>query len=84
MEASGNPSIGQALERNDHLPFASAVALALENEPADEFAHLHSAHRDHLAVIAAIRLGDAPAAERGMAEHAQAALGSERLFQRFR
>ncbi|MGO4169682.1 GntR family transcriptional regulator [Novosphingobium sp. PhB57] len=84
VEASGNPSIGQALERNDHLPFASAVALALENEPADEFAHLHSAHRDHLAVIAAIRLGDAPAAERGMAEHARAALGSERLFQRFR
>ncbi|WP_395332202.1 GntR family transcriptional regulator [Novosphingobium sp. BL-8H] len=83
VDASGNPSIGQALARNDHLPFASAVALALENEPADEFTHLCAAHRKHVAVIAAIRRMDADAAERAMRDHARAALGSERLFRRF-
>ncbi len=83
VEASGNPSIGQALARNDHLPFASAVAFTLEDRPADEFAHLLSAHRDHIAVIAAIRRMDAEAAERAMRDHARAALGSERLFRRF-
>jgi len=83
VDASGNASIGQALARNDHLPFASAAALALENEPADEFAHLCSAHREHGAVIAAIRRMDAEGAERAMRDHARAALGSERLFRRF-
>lgn len=83
VDASGNPSIGQALARNDHLPFASAVAFTLEDEPANEFVHLHSAHREHMAVVAAIRRMDAEAAERAMRDHARAALGSERLFRRF-
>lgn len=83
VEVSGNPSIGQALARNDHLPFASAVALALERDPAAEFAHLQAAHREHVTVLDAILRMDADAAERAMRDHARAALGSERLFRRF-
>ncbi|WP_395396568.1 GntR family transcriptional regulator [Novosphingobium sp. BL-8A] len=83
VEASGNSSISQALARNDHLPFASAVAFTLDEEPANEFAHLRSAHREHEAVVAAIRRMDAEAAERAMRDHARAALSSERPFRRF-
>lgn len=83
VEASGNPSIGRALSRNDSLPFASATALTLEQEPPTEFAHLQAAHEQHVAVLAAIRRMDPEAAERAMREHALAALGSERLFRRF-
>lgn len=83
VDLSGNPSIALALARNDHSPFASAAALALEDQPADEYAHLASAHRDHMAVIAAVRRMDGDAAERAMRDHARVALGSERLFRRF-
>ncbi|WP_288805800.1 GntR family transcriptional regulator [uncultured Novosphingobium sp.] len=82
VAASGNPSIAEAIARNDHLPFASSSALALESDPASEFAHLHSAHRDHVDVMDAIRRRDEERAERAMRVHARAALGSERLFRR--
>ncbi|TCM20804.1 GntR family transcriptional regulator [Novosphingobium sp. PhB165] len=83
VEASGNPSIAQALARNDHLPFASASALALESDPASEYMHLLSAHHNHCEVMDAILRMDPDRAERNMREHARAAVGSERLFRRF-
>ena len=82
VEASGNPSIAEAIARNDHLPFASSSALALESDPASEYAHLHSAHRDHVEVMDAIRCREEERAEATMRAHARAALGSERLFRR--
>lgn len=81
--ACGNPAIGIALARNNHLPFASAAALALDWEDlVAGFAHLDGAHREHHAVIDAIRDQRADDAERLMRAHAQAAVGASRLFER--
>lgn len=79
--ASGNPSIAQALGRNDHLPFASASALALDwSDRPSEFAHLLGAHRSHCEVVEAILRLNPDRAEQVMRDHAQAAVGSERVF----
>lgn len=81
IEASGNPSIGQALARNNHLPFASASALALDwSDRPSEFAHLLDAHRAHCEVVDAILRLVPDQAERIMRDHAQIAVGSERVF----
>jgi len=83
IDASGNPSIGYALARNDHLPFASASALALDwSDRPSEFDHLRSAHEAHCDVIDAIVRRDSDEAERIMRNHALAAVGSERVFGR--
>jgi len=83
IEVSGNPSIGQALARNNHLPFASASALAVDwsDRPA-EFAHLEAAHRAHCAVVDAILRQASDEAERVMRKHAEAAVGSASVFKR--
>lgn len=83
IEVSGNPSIGQALARNNHLPFASASALAIDwsDRPA-EFAHLLAAHRAHCAVVDAILRQAPDEAERVMRNHAEAAVGSASVFRR--
>jgi GntR family transcriptional regulator of vanillate catabolism len=81
--ASGNPSIAQALARNNHLPFASASALALDwSDRPSEYAHLLSAHRAHCDVVEAILRRDPDAAETMMRDHAQAAVGSKQVFSR--
>jgi GntR family transcriptional regulator of vanillate catabolism len=82
-EACGNPAIGIALARNNHLPFASAAALALDwDDLTAEFAHLSGAHSEHHAVVDAIRERRADDAERLMRAHAHAATGSSRIFER--
>jgi len=81
IDASGNPSIGYALARNNHLPFASASALALDwSDRPSEFEHLRGAHQAHCDVIDAILRRDLDDAERIMRDHAWAAVGSERVF----
>jgi GntR family transcriptional regulator of vanillate catabolism len=81
--ASGNPAIGIALSRNNHLPFASPAALALDwDDLAAEFDHLSGAHREHHAVVDAIRSRDADKAEQLMRAHAHAATGNTRIFER--
>lgn len=81
IAASGNPSIALALARNNHLPFASAAALAFDRDDLPgEYVRLEAAHRQHHAVFAAIRLGDADAAERLMRAHARAALTGREML----
>ncbi|KQM18363.1 GntR family transcriptional regulator [Novosphingobium sp. Leaf2] len=83
VDASGNPSIGAALTRNNQLPFASAAALALDwSDRPSEYEHLLSAHRDHCNVVDAIARRDDDAAERLMREHAWAAVRGEKVFER--
>lgn len=83
VSACGNPAIGIALSRNNHLPFASAAALALDwDDLPGEFVHLLGAHREHHAVVDAIRAGHADEAEQLMRAHAHAATGSTRIFER--
>jgi GntR family transcriptional regulator of vanillate catabolism len=84
VRASGNPAIGIALVRNNHLPFASAAALALDwQNRAAEYQHLLGAHEQHHAVADAIRRGDADTAEAIMRDHARMAIGSTGVFERF-
>lgn len=81
IAASGNPSIALALGRNNHLPFASAAALALDWDDLDgEYRHLLAAHREHRTVFAAILGGDADQAERLMRSHAGAAIANRKAF----
>lgn len=81
IAASGNPSIGLALGRNNHLPFASAAALALDWDDLEgEYHHLLRAHREHRAVFDAIRAGDASRAEQLMRGHAAVAIANRRAF----
>ena len=81
IEASGNPSIARALASNNLSPFASASALALDvNDPSSEFSHLLTAHEMHREVVDAILRQDPDRAEDLMRGHAQAAVGSERIF----
>lgn len=81
--ACGNPAIGIALARNNHLPFASATALALDwNDLAAEFDHLSGAHSEHHAVIDAIRHRRADDAETLMRGHAHAAIRSPAIVER--
>jgi GntR family transcriptional regulator of vanillate catabolism len=81
IAASGNPSIALALGRNNHLPFASAAALALDWDDLEgEYRHLLAAHREHQAVMAAIGNRDADLAERLMRGHASAAIANRKAF----
>jgi len=82
LKGSGNQAIAIALSRNDHLPFASAAALALDwNDLTSEYTHLLTAHRQHHAVVEAIRTGDPDAAEKIMRSHARVSVGSARVFE---
>ncbi|KTF69127.1 GntR family transcriptional regulator [Sphingomonas sp. HT-1] len=81
IAASANPSIALALARNNHLPFASAAALALDWDDLEgEYRHLSAAHREHRAVFDAIVSGDAGQAERLMRAHAGAATANRKAF----
>lgn len=75
ISASGNRAIGVALSRNNHLPLASAAALAMDWDDLDTaWRHLAAAHQEHLAVGRAILQGRAEEAEQLMRQHARAAL----------
>jgi GntR family transcriptional regulator of vanillate catabolism len=84
VNESGNRAIEIALSRNNHLPFASAAALALDwNDLAGEYRHLLAAHREHLAVGEAVLAGRADDAEQLMRHHARASVGNRSVFERF-
>jgi GntR family transcriptional regulator of vanillate catabolism len=81
IEASGNPAIGAALSRNEHLPFASSGALAFDSNHLDqEYRRFNYAHMQHHAIFDAIVHGQATRAEAIMREHAQATLRYAELF----
>ncbi|MFO6334617.1 GntR family transcriptional regulator, partial [Pseudomonas aeruginosa] len=75
IEASGNPAIAVALARNDHLPFASVSALAVDRDNLEqEFRRFNFAHMQHHAVVDALVNGQGARAEAIMREHANATL----------
>lgn len=81
VEASGNPAIEAALARNNHLPFASVSALAVNrNNLVQEYRRFNFAHMQHHAVVDALLRQQGARAEAIMREHANATLGSARLF----
>lgn len=68
IEASGNPAIAVALARNDHLPFASVSALAVDRDNLEqEFRRFNFAHMQHHAVVDALVNGQGRAPRRSCA-----------------
>jgi GntR family transcriptional regulator of vanillate catabolism len=81
IEASANPAISAALSRDEHLPFASISALAIDRNHLDlEYRRFNYAHMQHHAVFDAIDHGQAGRAEGIMREHANATLRYAELF----
>jgi len=75
IEGSGNAAIAAALSRNDHLPFASVKALAINHHDlAGEYRRLNYAHMQHHEIADAIRARQGARAEALLREHANAVL----------
>ena len=75
IEAAGNIAIHEALARNNHLPFASVKALAIDrNDLITEYRRLNYAHMQHHAIVEAIAAGQGARVEALMREHANAVL----------
>ncbi|MBB1444258.1 GntR family transcriptional regulator [Pseudoalteromonas sp. SG43-1] len=83
IEASGNLAIQAALSKNEHLPFASVSALAIDkNNMQKEFKRFAFAHQQHHHVFHAMLSRQGARAEGIMREHAQATLGYDRNYHR--
>ncbi|HDS1707486.1 GntR family transcriptional regulator [Pseudomonas putida] len=81
IDASHNPAIAVALARNDHLPFASVTALAVDrHDLAREYRRFNFAHMQHHAVFDALVNRQAARAEAIMREHANATLRYAETF----
>lgn len=81
VEGSGNRAIADALSRNDHLPFASVTALAVDRDNLiREYRRFNFAHKQHHAVVDALVNGQGARAEAIMREHANATLRYAEIF----
>ncbi len=75
LEASCNPAISSALQRNEHLPFASVNSLAFDRSDLKaEYRRFFFAHMQHRTVFDAIDRQQGARAEATMREHANSAL----------
>ncbi|MFK4751641.1 GntR family transcriptional regulator [Oceanobacter antarcticus] len=75
IKASHNPAVAAALARNDHMPFASVKALAVDaSQPEREFKRFYYAHLQHHAIVDALSQGQSARVEGLMREHANATL----------
>lgn len=71
VEAAGSPVIGDAIARNNHLPFASADSIIIDSEALErEYRKLQQAQLQHELVFQALRHGEGARAEMLMREHA--------------
>ncbi|KFE46344.1 GntR family transcriptional regulator [Pseudomonas congelans] len=81
VEGSGNRAIADSLSRNDHLPFASVTALAVDRDNLiREYRRFNFAHMQHHAVVDALVNGQGARAEAIMREHANATLRYAEIF----
>ncbi|WP_445380139.1 GntR family transcriptional regulator [Pseudomonas syringae] len=81
VEGSGNRAIADALSRNDHLPFASVTALAVDRDNLiREYRRFNFAHMQHHVVVDALVNGQGARAEAIMREHANATLRYAEIF----
>ncbi|OBX34749.1 hypothetical protein A8U91_03809 [Halomonas elongata] len=63
--------IGDAIARNNHLPFAAADSIIIDSEALDrEYRKLQLAQVQHELVVQALRHGEGARAEMLMREHA--------------
>ncbi|MGQ4878081.1 GntR family transcriptional regulator [Billgrantia sp. LNSP4103-1] len=69
--SAGSPVIGDAIARNNHLPFAAADSIIIDSEALDrEYRKLQLAQVQHELVVQALRHGEGARAEMLMREHA--------------
>jgi GntR family transcriptional regulator of vanillate catabolism len=81
IEASANPAIAAAMARDEHLPFASSSALAIDRNHLElEYRRFNYAHMQHHAAFDAIEQSQGARAEAIMREHANATLHYAALF----
>ena len=73
--AAGSPVIGDAITRNNHLPFASAASIRIDPKALDrEFDKLRIAQLQHRLVFDALVRGESARVEMLMREHAHIGL----------
>jgi len=79
--AGGSRVIGDAIARNNHLPFAAADSIAIDKRalPA-ELRKLQLAQLQHRLIVEALRRGESARAETLMREHAYIGLRYAALF----
>ncbi|MGM0700787.1 MAG: GntR family transcriptional regulator [Pseudomonadota bacterium] len=71
VQAAGSPVIGDAIARNNHLPFASADSIIIDSQALEkEYRKLQQAQLQHELVVQALRQGEGARAEMLMREHA--------------
>ncbi len=70
VEGAASRIVAEALARNDHVPFASATAVAFSRDPAQLLPVLIYAHRQHHAIVQALENREGARAEALMREHA--------------
>jgi GntR family transcriptional regulator, vanillate catabolism transcriptional regulator len=81
VSAGGSRVIGDAIARNNHLPFAAADSIAIDKRalPA-EYRKLQLAQLQHRLIVEALRRGESARAETLMREHAYIGLRYASLF----
>src|SRR5688572_13645687 len=70
VEGAASRIVADTLARNDHVPFASARAVAFSRDPAVLLPVLSYAHRQHHAIVQALENREAARVEALMREHA--------------
>jgi GntR family transcriptional regulator, vanillate catabolism transcriptional regulator len=70
VEGAGSRIVADALARNDHVPFASASAVAFSRDTSQLLPVLNYAHRQHHAIVQALENRESARAEALMREHA--------------
>ncbi|HEX6157314.1 MAG TPA: FCD domain-containing protein, partial [Burkholderiales bacterium] len=70
VEGAGSRIVADALARNDHVPFASARAVAFSRDLSELVPILNYAHRQHHVIVQALENREAARAEALMREHA--------------
>jgi GntR family transcriptional regulator of vanillate catabolism len=70
VEGADSRIVADALARNDHVPFASASAVAFSRDTAQLLPVLNYAHRQHHAIVQALENREGARAEALMREHA--------------
>jgi GntR family transcriptional regulator, vanillate catabolism transcriptional regulator len=70
VEGAGSRILADTLSRNDHVPFASASAVAFSRDTAQLLPVLNYAHRQHHAIVQALENREGARAEALMREHA--------------
>jgi GntR family transcriptional regulator of vanillate catabolism len=81
VSGTGSAVIGDAIARNNHLPFASANSITLDTQALDrEYDKLRFAQLQHELVLDALQQGESARVEMLMREHAYIGVRYGRLF----